>query len=47
MSALLSLGAVVPAIAAQAPGPDDVTDGLLDQPVSTVVGSPLGLPLGI
>ncbi|MER6735659.1 hypothetical protein [Streptomyces puniciscabiei] len=47
VSALLSLGAIVPAMAAQAPGPDDITDGLLEQPVSTVVGSPLGLPLGI
>ncbi|WP_159032915.1 hypothetical protein [Streptomyces fodineus] len=47
MSALLSLGGIVPAIAAQAPGPDDITDGLLEQPVSTLVGSPLGLRLGI
>ncbi|MFF3915773.1 hypothetical protein ACFYZB_20170 [Streptomyces sp. NPDC001852] len=47
MSALLCFGAIVPAMAAQAPGPDDITDGLLEQPVSTVVGSPLGLPLRI
>lgn len=47
VSALLSLGAIVPAIAAPAQGTDDITDGLLEQPVSTLVGSPLGLPLGI
>ncbi|MGQ5639041.1 MULTISPECIES: hypothetical protein [unclassified Streptomyces] len=45
VSALLSLGAIVPAAAAQAPDPDDVTDGLLEQPVSTLVGAPLGIPL--
>ncbi|MEV6118712.1 hypothetical protein AB0L59_41175 [Streptomyces sp. NPDC052109] len=47
MSALLSLGAIVPAAAAQAPAPDDVVDGLFEHPVSTLVGSPLGLSLGI
>ncbi|MER6567149.1 hypothetical protein ABT288_13355 [Streptomyces sp. NPDC001093] len=47
MSALLSLGVIVPATAAQAQGTDDITDGLLEKPVSTLVGSPLGLPLGI
>ncbi|MER6026243.1 hypothetical protein [Streptomyces sp. NPDC001851] len=47
MSALLSLGAVIPAIAAQTPSPDDIADGLLERPVSTLVGSPLGLPIGI
>jgi hypothetical protein len=47
VSALLSFGVVVPALAAQAPGPDDITDGLLERPVSTLVGYPLGLRLGI
>ncbi|MEU6284272.1 hypothetical protein [Streptomyces sp. NPDC047028] len=47
MSALLSIAAIVPAMAAHAPDPDDITDGLLERPVSTLVGSPLGLPLGI
>lgn len=47
VSALLSLGTIVPAVAARAPDPDDITDGLLEQPVSTLVGSPLGLPLSI
>ena len=47
VSALLSLGAIFPAVADQARGTDDITDGLLEQPVSTLVGSPLGLPLGI
>ncbi|WP_189958912.1 hypothetical protein [Streptomyces alanosinicus] len=47
MSALLSLGAIAPAVADQPRSTDDITDGLLEQPVSTLVGSPLGLPLGI
>lgn len=46
LSVLLSLGAIVPAVAAQAQGAEDITDGL-EQPVSSLVGSPLGLPLGI
>lgn len=47
VSALLSLGAIIPAVAAQTPSPEDITDGLLEHPVSTLVGSPLGLALGI
>ncbi|KOV64027.1 hypothetical protein ADK64_17955 [Streptomyces sp. MMG1121] len=47
VSALLSLGAIAPALAAQKRGTDDITDDLLEQPVSTLVGSPLGLRLGI
>ncbi|MEU6775160.1 hypothetical protein [Streptomyces sp. NPDC046759] len=47
MSALLSLGGIVPATAAQARDTDDITDGLLERPVSTLVGYPLGLSLGI
>ncbi|MQY40683.1 hypothetical protein SRB17_87160 [Streptomyces sp. RB17] len=46
-SVLLSLAATVPAMAARAPDPDDITDGLLERPVSTLVGTPLGLPIGI